>query len=435
MNERRRFAYALARAVACGLVLASGRPAAADVDCNQPANVICPPAPECLLTGDVTGQLNCTLDLGSRAVVVYKDIVVPDGGSLEIKAGTISVEARISVAKPRAQGAGVILDSVATLTTKADIDVSGDASAGVIALTAGGDLIVEGRLLARAFEGNQHDGGRVILSSTGGEIRVATTSDFAIDVEGAPNFSGGQAQVTANGSITFESGILADGATGGDISMSSTNGSITTQGDFRAVGRLGNGGFVTMAAARMVHGNRKRSTFSVRGKGFAATGGAVVMNASGGILLDRTAFDARGRTKGGNISLATTDAAVEVGGPRRRSNKLDVSSPNNGGRIQMEGEHVTIARTARLRARSGALAGQSTIALTTLMDSGGEITVAGELDARPSGTIRVHSDGPTFLLEPARLVAGRPGGCVEIQAPGIFEEDGIRVIPAFVPMC
>jgi filamentous hemagglutinin family protein len=215
--------------------------------------------------------------------------------------------------------------------------------AGDITVTANnGDITIEGELraLSEATIGDAGDGGNITLNSINGGI---TTSDdvwsysFQNSINNAGNAGrGGDITFTANGNIatnplpfirSFSRADLGNSNNAGNISFTSTNGSITTglieaysQGSINS----GSGGNITLEASNGSITTGYLQSFAQAPN--SGNGGAITLSAS---------------PTNGTVSLNTTTAVVE-------SN----SSTGRGGDITLSGNSVILSNHLIARSNS-----------------------------------------------------------------------------------
>ena len=191
-----------------------------------------------------------------------------------------------------------------------DINAEGSTKSGNIALTAVGDINTGSDTINAASESGQ--GGNISLISTNGSISngagISTSSDLGFN-------DAGKVTLRASGNISL-AGVYAGGKNGAEIEISSSNGGINTIsgmtcGSFSScdIGSSGiNGGKITLNAP----GNITTGAISSRG---TQTGGDISL-VSGGKIDSSAIFngatsvggiDASGGTKGGNVSLNSAD--------------------------------------------------------------------------------------------------------------------------------
>src|SRR5262249_32320221 len=105
-------------------------------------------------------------------------------------------------------------------TTNGVIDVSATTQAGVITITAGGPLALNGRLNADAPTGNGV-GGFITSRTTGTSSDVTTNVGSLISVTGGTLSAGaGDIIVAAGGSVNLNGTVDVSGSVGGDLMIS-----------------------------------------------------------------------------------------------------------------------------------------------------------------------------------------------------------------------
>lgn len=292
-----------------------------------------------------------------------------DGGSIDVTAGAMN-------------GAGdVIVANTATL--KADA-TAGGGFGGTLDLTARGDAVASGRVAL---------GGTLsVIGKTGG-----------VDYGGG---TGGCVTVTADGDITTTDStvITAVGGgpdgDGGDVDFDSRLGAVTLSGKVD----VGTGGA-------------------------EGGGGAVCVVALGVTSIDGVLSARGGDTGGGDISISSTAAGVQIG--RDAQLVVDASSGGDGGAICLSGGDGGDAATRSivveglLSAVGGANTGAGgTIELTgsgaVRIAATGELRAGGARGGGPGGVITIGvTDGPALVDGPLGAAGGSPdgpGGVVSVDA-------------------
>ncbi len=384
----RRFRFALLRGVAATLSLvfaAVPRTSGADyVDCDTPDDFCVGDPCQVAIDKRIT-VTSCVLDFMGRTLEVNARVLVPNGGVLDLSAGTITVNARIKGNHTRpADGDGADVSLTATagnIVVDAPVDVSGRVSTGNIALAARGDIDVQSRLRARA-KGGVATGGVVAVAADG---TLRSTSRGRIDVRGKrKDTAAGQVVLTGANGVVLEGRVLAGGSSGATVVIASTSGDVAIEEELRAQGGATYGGSVIVSApvGSVTVGGVKGNA---RADGFP--GGAIKISAAGAVTLGR-GLRARGLglSNGGTITVTSTSGDVTHSGFFAESRRGGV------------GGNVTLTA-------AGTVAGNGPIHVGGVL-VGGVVQVSATGDAVISRYIDASGDD------------GGSGGAVEISAMG-----------------
>ncbi|MBP0016637.1 MAG: CHAT domain-containing protein [Cyanobacteria bacterium SBLK] len=311
---------------------------------------------------------------------------------------------------------------------------SGTGNGGSIAIEASGD-IVAGNLFSASTDG--HRGGAITLTSTNGSIdtttaqnltatdRQGTSREFAgIDASSA-NGSGGTVAIEATGTIATGSiNASAGNGRGGEITLKATE-NITAGSAISTAIAGGNGGNIRIESANgsidatvgssfsfqeiASFGDREVSSLDgatgIISVAIAGNGGNIELSASGNIVTGHLISTSIDGTRGGDISLRSTNGAIDtstaqnitatVGGQLRDFAGID-SSGFNGGAISLEA---------------------STAITASSINSSGRVGNGGNVTLDPSGDIEVVSID-------AQGGASGNGGNVDITAGRFFRATG-----------
>jgi hypothetical protein len=212
--------------VAVGVVVAlavAGRARATTlIDCDTPDD-FCTGDP-CVMTDAVEITVaSCVLDFSPRALVLAKKVTVPNGGTLSLTAGSISVDRGINgvhVTSMDGNGADVSLIASGDILVDQRIDVSGKVSNGTITLDAGADITINQRLRARARSAGATAIGGTVTVQAGGT--VTSDSQGRIEVRGKKNHTpAGSVFVAGQNGVTLDGRIDARGTPGGAVTVTS----------------------------------------------------------------------------------------------------------------------------------------------------------------------------------------------------------------------
>ncbi|MEQ8968967.1 MAG: filamentous hemagglutinin N-terminal domain-containing protein [Coleofasciculus sp. C1-SOL-03] len=267
---------------------------------------------------------------------------------------------------------------------------------GSVTLNALGNIIT-GDILSRTLGGalnSQNNAGDITLISRGGSI---DTSAGLIDA-GASLGSGGTITIMAQKDIItatlFSYVINANGGNAGNISMTSTEGSINT-----SAGQI----LATTPADK---------------------GGQVSLMAPGDIITAR--IDASGNQSAGNINLTSTAGAIDAS-----AGDLSTSSDNgDGGSVTLEaGGDISTGGISTIAGNMNGDSGE--ISLT----AGGSITFT-NIPALPSlnssapngngGDIKLEANGDIQFVDLSSNAPNGNGGNITIQAGGNLQSDDIH---------
>jgi len=266
---------------------------------------------------------------------------------------------------------------------------SNNGNGGDISFAAQNDIVtstVEASVSQRNFQGNLVNGnsGNISLSSRAGAITTRNLETIT------GNGNGGSVILEAKNDIIID-GVLAnqwDGVTAksGDISLTSTEGSITLRGlsrtqdnDFGSAGKIilnANNGSIT---------TNRLEAYSASGDG-----AAIEINAGGDVTIDSLDTSTDGSGVAGSISLTSKAGAINI-----KSDLSADSADGNGGAITLNAAgNIT---TANINSNGKQNAGN-----ISLISSGGSInTSAGTLNAAGG-----RNGGDVTLFAPSNISTG-----------------------------
>ncbi len=326
--------------------------------------------------GDITvnGYLNATsVDANAGAITLLApngNITINNNNVLDSRSttgngGNIRLEARGNITTGNLEsniegsaafnGGNITLISTAgSINTSAGtLQSYAGGNGGAIALSASGD-ITTADLLSSTESGN---GGNITLTTTAGAITTG-----ALSSDGGFNFSnGGNITLDAKGSIVVgninTSGGFNGGGSAGNISLTSSNGIIDAS-DLLASGT----------------GNFGRGT----------AGGNIILNARGDVTTDFV--DSRGDLSSGDISLTSSNGAIDSAGPLLSGSSRGVAGDitlNARGNITTRrefysGSSNTNGGSINLTSSSGAIDSSGTLDSSSIFGDGGAIALSAE---------------------------------------------------------
>ena len=290
----------------------------------------------------------------------------------------------------------------------------------LILRTTGGDISV-GNISTKNQTDIPGNAGSVILSATG---KVTTGNiDSSEFVSGVFTGSGQPVTVSAGGDIQIgDINTLSGSGAGGDVSLTSSSGSITT-GNIDALSFSdGRGGDVALTAVggTIQTGNINAYTNigPFRGGTVALTGGAI---ATGSITTQSNEAD------GGAIALTSTNGGISIGAVNSRSNSTSsstsagaVSLSAGTGNITLNGDINASAnggRGSQIELTGNVTLTQPSTNLTATGAAGNaNISVNGTIDGTSPGTQALNLTGNTITTN--GLIGGTtPLGGLSISAP------------------
>ena len=425
MLVRHRAVFGTAVALCLALGVTGAR---AQCDLTQ---LCAPPAGSdpCVISTNQTvpgAQPGCTLDLGSRGLVIKADTTL----TVDTGLGPFSVLARSILLEPNAQivAKGLVVQGVGTLggliglvaddtitlqnlgTKHAQVAVPG--SFGQLVLQAGNDITLNGSLDAHAID-SDGNGGDVMVTSQQGNLTVSgpgIRADGGNDVDNGA--SGGTVTLEAHGSVTIDAPIDdSDGDCGDacetDVTADTGDVTVTANGsiDVSGMGSVASGGDVQIMAAGAVQisGPILGTATGIKGEdGEGGDGGGLSISA------------------GSNVTLA---AAVSLSGAA-----LD----GDGGDVDVEAAgDILLAATGSLTVPTVGEGGGGTVFVSS---SAGNATINGPVDASGDefgGSIEVDAAGTATITSTLNADSNKPtaegggtGGTITIQACTISAPGG-----------
>jgi hypothetical protein len=381
--------------------------ASADVSCADPNN-LCTGDP-CTMT-NIDVQSPCTVDFGSRTLIIAGILRVPDGGTLSLTADTIIQQGPIDgrhVGNGVGNGASItLIADVGDLESRGEIDVAGTASTGSIDLQAAGNLLVKDNLVAKPAGSN--------ITATGGTVTVAaagtvTTDQTAvIDVQGGDG-SGGSVSIAGDLGATIQGRVHAEGNPGGTIVVGSSVGSVDLERDLRVQSADGPAGLVMVNGEAGITVNDK-----IRAGSEVAVGGDVQLTSGSGDVVIHEAVSVAG-TAGGSISVVAAGTVA----PTVRLNAR--ATTGNGGSIDIDAATISLRKDLEVRSTVNGNGGQISLTATTLLDLvGGDAEAAGKVDG---GSVTLKGGGGSGDVHIARnstlTASGQHGngGTLVVSAP------------------
>lgn len=226
-------------------------------------------------TGSVAVAPVCDLDFGDAALVIKQPLVVPDGGTLVLRAASITVGGPIT--GTGAHGPSITLIASGDIKQQGSIRTIGNASPGAITLQAGGNITLarnvgcptgcridvrgqgttaSGHHLSVTAGGDMYfpvgthlDGG----GGTGGTFTFDAGGNFysAIDNRRKANGAGATYRVSAAGSITEPRDIMVDGGTHGGSLQLIAGTTVNFSGLLRSTSSSGAGGNIDLSGAKV----------------------------------------------------------------------------------------------------------------------------------------------------------------------------------------
>jgi hypothetical protein len=396
-------AFLVPTALAAALLQPAATEAASPVDCSDPDN-LCTGDP-CTIGGSHGVVSPCTVDFGTRTVIVKGKLRVPNGGSLSFTAGSIEVRptGRLNgshTLSSAGDGAQISLSSTGNLAVHGVIDASARTTPGMISLLAGGDVDLERAVLrASALPGAATASGGKITVQAGDDLISAVAQRIGkIEATGAATRRRGRTtpggevsfSATGSGSLQSKSPIRVQGSTGGTVELDGSAGVTITQ-SINAAGR-DVGGVIEVSGDTIAA--VKPCRLIVKGK----AGGSVTLSADGDLSV--IAVDAKGGSStgiGGEVFLTSASGNIVTG----------IANPN----------HPENAKGRYFVAGGRHGAGGSLLAATMA----GNIELLGRFDGRPGGKIEGHAEGD-LTAEGKFQVA--PGGCIGLSATGTLTTAG-----------
>jgi filamentous hemagglutinin family protein len=296
------------------------------------------------ITGNTAGN-GLTLQAGRSIIINPNNIIRLNGGNFRAtindqRAALLNrdpgaAEFTFSGTPPQSQiltnGGSIIIDTgtaavgdsislSATLNTS-----SATGNAGDVNISANGNIITGDLDVYRLGTDTIGNGGNVTLSSTQGSITTERLETYS------QNGNGGNITFNANGNITVNEYIRANSAgsgNGANVTLTSTQGSInTSQGSLDTSSSSGDGGAIALSAA----GNITSQSLDSRSRGFGSKGGDITVNAGGNFTAPNVISIWQGTTTGDGGGINITAG----GNISSQSNILTFTDNGNGGNITL----------------------------------------------------------------------------------------------------
>jgi len=373
------------------VLLTLGSSGRAQVSCSDPDN-LCTGDP-CVIATTVEVISPCSVDFGSRTLVVRGRVHVPDGGALDFTAGAIVVEVRGGIdgsnvsglGEPSQSGADITLTAAGAITVDGEVKATGNAAAGTITIQAGDTLTVSGRVRADGTT-YTNPAGHLILRGAGG-----VTIDGLLRASGSGTAPASVDIASSGGNVTVNQKIRISAIT------VHANGNALIDGDLRAYW------FVDVSSAvGNVTVNR-----SLRAMHVSVDAGADL------VLIGKV------KSRDGTIDLAAAGHA-QVG----PSAKLDVSGEDYGRLVRVEAGSVDIMGTVRANGRSGSGGGDVRVRAVA-----GDLVLNGSFIATPTGVIEGSA------ADAVTAVGRFRSGCNALSAGGTLDVSGAQFEPPLVADC
>ncbi len=403
----------------------------------------CPPTGVCTITQSFTVANGCVLDFAGRDVVVGgTGVLKAPAAALTIRAASLALRAGAFLdARGQAssgagsQGGSVTIETTGAVdiqksgTTRARIDVSGTYVAGAISIRAGGPITIGGRLGALQLV-SSGGGGQINLETS---AAIATSAGSEILATGGTNsmLPGGKIRMAAGTSIDLGDLLDVSGSQAGSIELTAGTTLVVRGLKGNGMAAAGEGGGVALVSGRdlsILGQILLRGSSSDSSEGGA--GGAVTLKVAYGDLIIAGGIYAEGMSPdgdGGNVEADVNGALQVLAGATisARSNGRD----GVGGGISLSAA-TTLSTAAPLDVSGGADGG------SILVESGGDMTLAKNLDARGrysegSGgdiTVTAGKSGPGALTVQSDLDAS--GGACSVDGCG--EGGSVDVSGCFV---
>jgi cysteine-rich repeat protein len=398
------------RPLALGIALLAARGARAECDLA----LLCGAADDpCTVHGTHELDAGCTLDFGTRAVVVTGTLKsAVDGGSFAIRSGAFTLDGGALRAHGPSGAAGGIITITATGPFVLEpsgpiVEADGANGGGIVNVVASAIDLRAGTITVDGTAGAA-TGGAVLLTATG-----AVTIDATLSAQGRGSADSGGGIVNVTGASLVVRGTIntAGGSDdGGPIDLTATAGDLTIDATALLLARAGNaeasgglGGGIDLDATGSVHiAGPVRS----EGPGPDGTGGDVTIAADGSVRID-DAITTEGTGAESDAGDLTIDAGTFIAFGAN-VNAEAIGGDGGGGTIDVEAvEDVTIADGVTLRS-SGGSSGAGDVLLT----SRSAVHVAGAIDATarngaPGGNVAI--EGCSITID-GTLDASATGG-------------------------
>ena len=281
------------------------------------------------VSGPPTGADGGNIDLEATAGNVFIDGVLDDGGNAtNANGGSVSLTGATVVlgtaseidlgGKNDGAGGTLTIDATANVTVGGKIDGTGGFSGGgEIDVDAGGIVVTNANIDLQALQGGG-DGGTLnigALAPVGGSVTLGGSVDLSGDSDSDFSGSGGELDITSNGSIVITAPVNAssgDGGTGGVVDclaeLDITQGApIQVQGK----GAEGDGGTAMFEAHRALIMSDVDATASSLNSGEIDGTAWCSLTLPAGRTLDTTDGGSNFLTSGGSMSIAGAVRATD----------------------------------------------------------------------------------------------------------------------------
>jgi filamentous hemagglutinin family protein len=197
------------------------------------------------INGDLTNN-GADIFIGGSTPVSQVNFIFA-GDTLSTEGGDITINSSGALTLGKnldTEGGAINLKGTSINTTAVNLDSSNEGDGGAIALNATGN-ITTGNIDSSSLLSNG-TGGDISLTTSGGTIDTSAGTVISGDSLGG---NGGAIALTATGNITTADILTNGNLDGGDITLSSSGGSInTTAGDLDSSSTNGNGGAIALSA-------------------------------------------------------------------------------------------------------------------------------------------------------------------------------------------
>lgn len=395
---------------------------AQDIISNDPT---CPATGTCTISKKFEIGEACILDFGNRDVAIGSTGIVDIGTSnvrLNARSLTVLTQGVIRSA-PDVAGFLAIETTgnvvVERLPGRGSIDLSASNLAGCIEITAGGNVVIRGNVVADQL-GEAGRGGEITITA-GGDITVEDNAIVQVTGD-ATSSEGGSIDLEAGRDIILLEGLDASGAEPGTIDLQAGRDIVVDGIDLSSIREAGGGGVLSVLAGGGVTFN---GTVDANGHGpldgFGGCGGAIDAAAEFGDIRINSRVAATGAPpdgQGGEVAITSVGSIVvsSSGLISTRSNGAE----GCGGDITMAAD-VDLTHAGITMDASGGFGGSG-------VDLGGarNVTIAGIIDASGrspgafGGTITITaSPVPAGVLSLSNRITVEGGGCNTFEGCGV----------------
>ncbi len=364
----------------------------------------CPATGTCTINKTFTVPDACTLDFGTRPLVLgTTSVLSAANATVTIRAGSLIMNAGAFIdargtgnSSPADHGGALTIETVGSITlqkngsTRARIDVSGNAVAGSVMLRAGTTISIAGRIEANQLTASGA-GGRIVFES-GGNTTTSLGSIIAATGGNQSTIGGGVMSVNAQGDVALGDEVDISGSNGGQATISAV-GSIVLSG-LRAngTGDSGSGGSLVVVAGK---GLRVAAPVLLRGSDYN-----VVAGGEGGLAALTATF--------GDLILAAGIFA-EGAGPDADGGEIDL---NAAGLIEIQSTSTVSARANGLYGGGGSIdiGGATVMVHSGFLDASGGGN-GGDIDIDVVGDITMNG-----RVDSSGRYNGGFGGSVNVEA-------------------